>query len=845
MTVQGRHRVARHSAARPRLARPRLALGAGLTIVLLVSGISAVVAANRATPETATTWTPIATDTFDRDAGAGWGSAALGGLYALSAPQYFSTDGEHGVAAPPRPGSSLTASLDSVAARDVLVSTTVTVPPLPEKGNGLYVGVQGRVTTKAYYTATARIGTGGAVYLSILRVVGSTATQVALVRDTKVETAVTAGQALHLEFSVTGDSPVELRARAWTDENTEPGWQASITDTADARLSHEGAVGLWSYVSSSSVAAPVAFDEFEAFELVEIVPTDAPTPDPTVEPTPATDGARGTPGAGAVGSARFPVPDRALFVAPDGDDTAKGSEDAPFATITAAITAAPDGATIVLRAGSYHGSVVIGAHKTLTLQNYPGEAVWLDGSRLVDDWTASDGAWVHEGWDVAFDASPTYSRGAADGSRPGWQFVNPEYPMAAHPDQVWFGDRALVQVATREQVKPGMFFVDEEADRLWVGSDPAGATVRAADTVKALIVSGPGSIVRGIGIHRFSPSVPDIGAVAVSGAGSTLEQLTITDVATTGLAIFTSDVSLVDVTILRSGMLGAQASTADGLSATGLLVADNNTEHFNRAPVSGGFKIHKSRGVEVSSSAFLRNRGNGLWFDESVYDMTIVGNDVIDSVGNGIVVELSAKALIVDNIVMGSAKDGVLVSDSGHIDIWNNTIAANDRGINIVQGDRRAADLTQPGHDSRQKLPDPTVTWITEDVSIGNNVLADGRGKCVLCVEDYSHERSAAQMQISSNGNVLHRLDRTHPAWVVVWSRGVGNPAVYTSVADFTAATGQDADSLALDAQPALAGTTLAPAVVSVESAIARPLPADIAAGARRSAGVRHLGAWD
>ena len=594
MTTQGRHRISRR-----RGVRPFIALGAGLTAVLLVTGIGAVVAANRDIPVTGTTWNPVVTDTFDREAGAGWGSAELGGLYALSAPQYFSTDGGHGVAAPPRSGSSLTASLDAIAARDVLVTTTAAVPELPEKGNGSYIGVQARSSTKAHYTATARVGTGGAVYLSILRVVGSTATQVALVRDIKVETAVTAGQALHLELSVTGDSPVELRARAWTDENTEPGWQASVSDSDSARLSAAGAVGLWSYVSSSSPPVALAFEEFEAFELVATVPTSEPTPspEPTVEPTPETDGARGTPGAGPVGSARYPVPEQALYVAPDGDDTAPGTLDAPFATIPAAIKAAPAGSTIVLREGSYHGSVVIGSHKTLTLQNYPGEAAWLDGSRVVDDWKPSGGAWVHEGWKVAFDASPTYSRGAPDGSKPGWQFVNPDYPMAAHPDQVWFGDSALAQVGAKSQLKPGTFFVDGKADRLWVGSDPTGETVNAADTVKALTVSGPGSIVRGIGIHRFSPSVPDIGAVAVSGAGSTLEQLTITDMATTGLAIFTSDVSLVDVTILRSGMLGAQASTADGLSATGLLVADNNTEHFNRAPVSGGFKIHKSRGV--------------------------------------------------------------------------------------------------------------------------------------------------------------------------------------------------------------------------------------------------------
>ena len=201
--------------------------------------------------------------------------------------------------------------------------------------------------------------------------------------------------------------------------------------------------------------------------------------------------------------------------------------------------------------------------------------------------------------------------------------------------------------------------------------------------------------------------------------------------------------------------------------ASGLLITQNNTEHFNRAPVSGGFKIHKSRIVSVTDSAFVNNEGNSLWFDESVYGMTITGNDIIGGTGNGIVVELSATAVIADNVVMGNALDGVLISDSGHVDVWNNTISGSFRSVNIVQGTRRASNLSLPGHDTRQTLPDPTVTWITEDVQLANNVFAQSGGKCLLCVEDYSHERSAKQMGIVSNGNVFNRAAAL-PSWVAV-----------------------------------------------------------------------------
>jgi hypothetical protein len=814
----------------------------------------------------------VVLDEFERTTANGWGTAGLGGDYTHSSPIAFSTDGASGIAAPPRPGSSVTAALPSVTALDAQASTTMTIAALPSGGNGVYAGLQLRAAAGSYYLASARVTPDGRVFVTILRVTGSTVDQVALVRDVLVASGVTAGTILHLDFAVRGTGPVDLRARAWVDGTQQPPWQAVAEDSTDVRIQSPGAVALWTYISSGSQAQPVSFGTLGAWLLVTAPePPIAPPSDPAVPPSdpaaqpgdPAAQptepgaqptepgapqlpaGVRGSPGAGPVGSAQYPVPATGVVVvAPSGTNSAAGTLEAPLATLEAALARAASGSTIVLRAGSYHGSFVIPTNRAITIQPYPGEAVWLDGSRVVENWVPEANVWVAANWTVRFDSSPTYSRGAPDGTTAGWQFVNSNYPMAAHPDQVWVDGVAQLQVRSRAEVVPGTFFVDTAAARLYLGSDPTGASVRAADTVKALVIAGRGSVVRGIGIHRYSPSVPDIGAVAIAANDVTIENVTITDAATTGLAVFAARATLRHVSILNCGMLGAQASTADGLTMTGLLVAGNNTEHFNRAPVSGGIKIHKSRGVEVTDSAIIGNRGNGLWFDESVYDMTITGNDVFDSIGNGIVVELSAKAVIADNVVLRSERDGILVSDSGHIGIWNNTIAENDRGINIVQGTRRASNLALPGHDQRQQLPDPTVTWITEDVTVSNNVIAAGRGKCILCVEDYSHERSAAQMQIRSNGNVLQRTSTTQPVWAIVWSRGIGNPAVYTSVWAFAQATGQDVDSLALDAVPALTGTALSPAVASLVSTVARPLDPAVALLVGQPAGTRHLGAW-
>jgi hypothetical protein len=112
-------------------------------------------------------------------------------------------------------------------------------------------------------------------------------------------------------------------------------------------------------------------------------------------------------------------------------------------------------------------------------------------------------------------------------------------------------------------------------------------------------------------------------------------------------------------------------------------------------------------------------------------------------------------------------------------------------------------------------------------------------------VEDYSHQRSATQMKITSNGNVFQRPSANAPKWVVVWSRGAGNPAVYTTLEEFASATGQDRNSYAVDGKAVLSNrTTLTPAVSGLTSTVARGIPARIAAVTGQATGAKHLGVW-
>jgi len=551
-------------------------------------------------------------------------------------------------------------------------------------------------------------------------------------------------------------------------------------------------------------------------------------------------------GAGTtLGSTSYPVPSGAILVAPDGDDGNPGTTAAPLRSLTRAVALASPGSTIVLRAGTYHESVTIPSGRTVTVQNWPGEVVWLDGSEVVSGWVADGGRWRRDGWNITFDHSPTYTRGAADNTGASWGFVNAAYPMAAYPDQVWVDGAAQAQVATDAQVTPGSFAKDDAAGRLHLGIDPSGHEVRAASLVKALTIRAANTTVRGIGFRRYSPSVPDMGAITVEAPGVTLEHLAVTDMATTGVSVLSTAATLRNLDVSRSGMLGVHANYADGIRIVGVVSRSNNVEHFNASPVSGGLKVTRTRGVTVADSTFRDNLGPGLWADESVYDITVTGCDMIGNAGHGASIELSAKAIVANNVFASNGGNGIKVNNTSDVTLVSNTFVGNNRPVNIVQDTRRAANPSTPGHDPRQAFPDPTMTWVNGPVLVQGNVIsAPSAGNCLLCVEDYSKEYTAEQLRVSVSGNVYHRTTAGVPGWLVVWSRGAANPAVFNDLAAFQTASGQEAAGRMVTG-PAPTDASGRPTDTGMQlDATAPALPPAIASLIGQPTTARHFGAF-
>lgn len=869
--------------------RSRRVLGSLLAVVVGLGGVAAAAPAFAATGS--------ASDSFSRTMASEWGATDTPGMsWTVNTPARFAVSGGMGSVSLTNDGMTEYANLSGSGTNNqvgLLLS-----PAAAPGGSGLYESVVARrVAGVGQYEALVRWLPSGGVDLLLAREdvhwVQTNLTSEISVSGVRGG----AGSRVRVLVETVGSSPTTLRAKVWQDGAAPPAaWTQTVTDNTKGWQA-AGNIGLYNYLSSKSAPLTVRVDDVQAVYDPAAAPTSttpapssapqrtpAPQPKPSPQPTPqpsptpgpaspppttpapptsgpAPTGGPTTPGAGAaratstagaapVGSTHYPVPANAYFVSLAGSDSNPGTITAPFATATKAIKAAPSGATIVLRQGAYHESLTVPAGKTLTIENYPGETVWFDGSSQVTNWTASDNAWTADGWTAQFDASPTYTKGAADNTAPGWGFVNAAYPMAAHPDMVSIDGVPQTQVASAAGVKPGTFYVDYAAHRLYLGSNPTGHQVRASDLGIALTINGANSKILGVGFHWYADSVPTMGAVRVLAPGVLMENTVVSNNATEGIYLGGEDNlgtndTLRHVTTGGNGLLGIAASYADGLTLDAVRSTGNNSEHFNASPVSGGIKVGRIRGVTVQNSVVSDNLGVGLWFDESTYDATVVGNDIQRNTGNGIAYEISAKGLLADNLITGNGGIGMKVNNASAMTIVNNTIAANTgRPVWIVQDDRVAANLATPGHDPRQKLPDPTVTWLLGPVTFSNNIVGASRGaNCLLCVEDAALHRTANQIGVTADGNVYARPATGTPTWTTVWANGGDNPEVYASLPAFTKATGQDAHSIEITgAAPWDATYHPTAAVTAATPATAQPTSGAVAAATGHTD--KHLGAW-
>lgn len=390
-----------------------------------------------------------------------------------------------------------------------------------------------------------------------------------------------------------------------------------------------------------------------------------------------------------IGQASYAVPSGAVFVANTGSDANSGTLSAPFATLEYALGAVADNGSIVIRAGIYHegksGQSWPGIYTNkngITIQNYPGEAVWCDGSSVVAGWVQNGLTW-NAPFTAAIDHSPTNSFGVNDSAQQFWQFVNPAYPMAPHNEILFIDGAAQTQVATLAEVKPGTFYVEETnagnklftITKIHIGNDPTGKEVRCTDLTSFLCLAGANMTIR-----RYATSNAAGGALKLAGRGTVAENVIVEDIGSTGV-LFYGDTAAAGngqtarkMTVRRCGCLGMGINQAYATTIDRCWFEANNNERYNYAPESGALKATHMEGLVIKNSLFIDNLSKGVWTDESVRDIKIYSCDFKNNMDNATVLELSDTAIVANNLIDTCHSMGIFIYNTNNSVTWNNTL---------------------------------------------------------------------------------------------------------------------------------------------------------------------------
>lgn len=799
---------------------------------------------------------PVVSDSFTRTVADGWGSAAEGKAYRSVASDVgsLSVDGKTATVSLAA-GQAAESTLGDTVAGDVRAEASVKFATLG--GAAYHAFVLRSQSDGSAYRARVYVNDEGVPFLGLTRVSGGN--EESLAREKLGSSPVDPNAWYRVAFTVTGTNPVRVEASLTPGATAASTPNLTYSDSSSARISKPGGVGFWSYASSgSSEVSTLKLDDLAFYDGAQALsqgasatpPTDTPAaPAPVVPNTPVEDAVgavgpsapAGQMGSASVGSAAYAVPSGALFVDPAAKAGGNGKIGTPFASVQAAVNAAKAGGTIVLRGGTYHQSVEIPGTKPLTIQAYPKEAVWFDGSVPVTNWTKSGNVWVSSGWKARFSSDILGQTS---------RFVHADYPNAALPDQLFVDGASVAQVASAAAVKPGTFAVDYATGRLILGSDPTGRAVRASDLSQAINSIAPNTTLQGFGVRRYATQYKDKGAVRLQNVKSTARDLVITDNSMWGLSMTNNDDLAERITVQRNGMLGLAVNAAYNFVLRNSNISQNNTERFKIAPVAGGVKITKSRNVTISNNNISGNYATGLWFDQSNYNMNIVNNIVNDNKSNNskvsnVEIEISDTGVIAGNQMLGG-DIGLYVLSSGNLRVFNNDFGGNTfMSVQLIQDHRRQAVAdgdTDGQRDPRRPAVDPTVPWITKNITLSNNVFAGASGgQFTIYTLDRNTKRAVDTWNLVINGNLFVNRAAGGPQ-MVAWGLGDNKSQEKYHTPEALAAAKNKAWKNAMTSGAPTTIGQMAGDIATASKSVTVPLPGDIAGLIGASANSRILG---
>ena len=335
----------------------------------------------------------------------------------------------------------------------------------------------------------------------------------------------------------------------------------------------------------------------------------------------------------------------------------------------------------------------------------------LSGAKPLTGWVADGSRWYVTGQTQRLPklAGPSYDVA----------MCRAEAPMCNQGEDVFLDGAALKQVGSLREVASGTYYFDYTANRIYIGTNPAGRTVETSVATQAVNGGGDDVVVRDLVIEKFGNQAQLAAVHDGWKRGWVVEHNEIRLNHGVGVQMYGG---VLRANVIRSnGQLGIGGG-GDGLLVEGNEIAHNNAQGYNPYWEAGGTKWAHSKNLVVRRNWSHHNGGPGLWTDIDNQAALYEGNLVEDNDMAGIMHEISYAATVRENVArrnggrVGWYQEGagILVFNSRDVTVSGNVVSDNAAGV-AVRNDHR------PPYETRNV----TVTGNEIRMSTGRTGLVD------------------------------------------------------------------------------------------------------------------------
>jgi hypothetical protein len=441
----------------------------------------------------------------------------------------------------------------------------------------------------------------------------------------------------------------------------------------------------------------------------------------------------------------------------------------PGADLATIVANSPEGASFCIGSG-LHRLQRIRPKDRQSFFGQPGAI--MNGARLLQGFTRDGPHWVVGG---------QRQRGHRRPDVP----CLPDHPRCGFPEAVFVDDRPLLHAASRAAVTADSFFLDYDTGRLFLGLDPTGRRVEASAVAAAFTGEARGVLIAGLVVEKYS-SEAQAGAI---GHDRKPREWTVRDSeirlnSAAGLMVGSGSRVLRN-RIHGNGNLGVGCGGEDVLFEDNEISGNGHFRGMNPLWEGGGVKCFGTSRVTFRRNRVEANNGIGLWTDFDNVDTLYEGNLLLRNANSGISHEISYRAVIRGNVLIGNGDafniwlwgSAIQLQNSREVLVEGNLVVAwRGNGIGLIQQDRGAGRLGP---------------WVTTGNRVSGNVVISmlpGSGRSGA-VADHDHDGLWNGGNVFA-GNIYHVTDTGGPYWA--WREG------YLRWAEYRARSGQDADGMLL-----------------------------------------------